>query len=175
MYVLAARCSFPSPASLHDQAIHSCSPACCVCQPPFPSSRPPPAAAAGQGGAPAAARCWAGGPARADAGIPHRQRLGGAVGAVQVRRGCDGGDKAGEVLAARCRWCADAAVVANAMPKPLTEHSCPHPAQRLSIIALPRPVALVCSVLTEQPGLVGEAWWDWPAELRDRDPDALAK
>ena len=34
---------------------------------------------------------------------------------------------------------------------------------------------IVCSVLTEQPGLVGEAWWDWPAELRDRDPDALAK
>ncbi|EFN57034.1 hypothetical protein CHLNCDRAFT_21506 [Chlorella variabilis] len=31
------------------------------------------------------------------------------------------------------------------------------------------------SVLTEQPGLVGEAWWDWPADVRDRDPDALAK
>jgi 4-alpha-glucanotransferase len=31
------------------------------------------------------------------------------------------------------------------------------------------------SVLTEQPGLVGESWWDWPAQLRDRDPDALAK
>ncbi|PSC73026.1 4-alpha-glucanotransferase chloroplastic amyloplastic [Micractinium conductrix] len=31
------------------------------------------------------------------------------------------------------------------------------------------------SVLTEQPDLVGEAWWDWPAAVRDRDPDTLAK
>jgi 4-alpha-glucanotransferase len=32
-----------------------------------------------------------------------------------------------------------------------------------------------CSVLTELPELVGKAWWDWPAALRDRDPDAMAK
>lgn len=31
------------------------------------------------------------------------------------------------------------------------------------------------SVLTEQPELAGEAWWDWPADVRDRDPDTLAK
>lgn len=31
------------------------------------------------------------------------------------------------------------------------------------------------SVLTEQPDLEGEAWWDWPAAFRDRDPDTMAK
>jgi hypothetical protein len=31
------------------------------------------------------------------------------------------------------------------------------------------------SVLTELPGLAGEAWWDWPADVRDRQPEALEK
>ena len=29
------------------------------------------------------------------------------------------------------------------------------------------------SILTRLPGCQGQAWWDWPAELRDRQPGAL--
>lgn len=31
------------------------------------------------------------------------------------------------------------------------------------------------SVLTEIPELEGLPWWDWPAPLRDADPDTMAK
>ena len=66
--------------------------------------------------------------------------------------------------------------------------TCPHlpylpppalPAPTCLALALlllwPCPCPLCCSALTELPELVGEAWWDWPAGYRDRDPETLAK
>ena len=35
--------------------------------------------------------------------------------------------------------------------------------------------AAVFDAIDTEPALIGQYWWDWPAEYRDRDPEALAK